>query len=415
MKNRKAIATLLLANFVSGMAQGISIIAIPTHFAAEGESAQFSLIYTLVTVVTLFWSPVAGTLVDRFNRKYLFLALTTICGLSLFGIALAGWGDMPLWLAALAFAVTFWNFNLHYPSLYAFMQEITERKHYGRIASMLEIQGQLASATAGGLAAVLLDGIPAWGIDAWGLHEVFLLDASTYVVAFLLIISMRFMPIAERNQESGSLFSRLATGWAYLRSHPYILLFGVASYATFVVVLLVNFNVGPLFVEACLDVENSRSTFAAGEAFYAIGAILAGIAIRRIFKRFTAIAAIIMLTSLLAVLFLILHWYWASWYFFLMMLLMGISNAGTRVIRVSYLFERIPNQVIGRSSSIFAVSHILQRIAFLALISLPFFHENQQVVYTFLIFTVYLGIAAGVLGLFYKRLILRNRVEGISD
>ena len=108
-------------------------------------------------------------------------------------------GGIPVFLAGLVFATTFLTYNIHYPTLYAFAQEITEKKDYGRITSWLEIQGQLTSAAAGGLGAMLLNGIEGGSVEwfgyaislpfsfeAWTLQQVFLLDASTYFLSFFI-------------------------------------------------------------------------------------------------------------------------------------------------------------------------------------------------------------------------------------
>jgi len=66
-------------------------------------------------------------------------------------------GALPWQLVAGVFMLTFLNYAVHYPNLYAFVQEIIEPKYYGRITSYLEIQGQLTSILAGAGAALLLE------------------------------------------------------------------------------------------------------------------------------------------------------------------------------------------------------------------------------------------------------------------
>ena len=43
------------------------------------------------------------------------------------------------------FGITIFNYNIHYPNLYAFGQEITEPKNYGKLNSYIEVQGQVTS------------------------------------------------------------------------------------------------------------------------------------------------------------------------------------------------------------------------------------------------------------------------------
>ena len=121
---------------------------------------MFTAMYALVTIISVFWSPYGGTLIDKYDRKKIFLILNSVNGLLILGVSVAISLDLfdISYLAATVFALTFWNYNLHYPCFYAFMQEITEKKYYSKIASYIEVQSQLASASAGALAALLLGG-----------------------------------------------------------------------------------------------------------------------------------------------------------------------------------------------------------------------------------------------------------------
>ena len=90
MKNVTAIILLFIANSISGLAQGISMLAIPWYFVKGGQMSQFGLVYIFTTVMALFWVPYTGTFVDRFNRKKIFLVTTAICGSIIFLIAMMG-------------------------------------------------------------------------------------------------------------------------------------------------------------------------------------------------------------------------------------------------------------------------------------------------------------------------------------
>lgn len=413
MKNIAAIRLLLLANFISGIAQGISMISIPAYFAQSGQSNWFNIAYVIITIGSLFWSLYGGTLIDKYNRKHIFLVLDVINGVAIGTIAYLEYHGMvgTNILAASVFALTFWNYNLHYPCFYAFMQEISEREHYNKIASYIEVQSQLATALSGAAAALLIGGgiTTQWfsiSIEPWSLSQIFALDAATYFVALAIIYSIRFVPMTERSEEEGSVFTRLKVGYKYLSDRPYVFLFGVVTHAVFVVTLLHVFNLAPLYVAQVL--EEPSQVFAISELFYALGAITAGVAIHRIFKGMPFVKAIIvmMLVSSLELIGLItMH---SVWVFYGISLLLGLTNAGIRVIRVSYLFQVLPNQVIGRANSIFFITNVIARIFFLSLFSLAFFHNSGQVIYAFLILSLFIFISMGILLFFYQRIV---RVE----
>ena len=96
-------------------------------------------------------------------------------------------------MVALVFMLTFFNYNIHYPNLYAFVQEITESKYYGKITSYIEIQGQLTAMLAGAGGAFLLEGTGdgqlsifgsqmqfPFSVEAWTIYEIFLFRKITF-------------------------------------------------------------------------------------------------------------------------------------------------------------------------------------------------------------------------------------------
>jgi DHA3 family macrolide efflux protein-like MFS transporter len=201
LKNFKPITLLLIANAISGISQGITMIAIPWYFTGIlHQEGLFGSIYFLVTAVSLFWGVYAGALIDRYDRRKLFLAMNVAGLFILGGTAAYGFYNQGLnwWMAALPFAATAFIYNIHFPNLYAFAQEITPKENYAKVNSLLEIQGQISFTLAGGIAAILLNGLDGSGytigalsllkgfvVKPWTIYEIFFVDALTYIVAWL--------------------------------------------------------------------------------------------------------------------------------------------------------------------------------------------------------------------------------------
>jgi len=418
VKNLSAIILLFIANTISGMAQGISMLAIPWYFARDGHMDQFVFVYILTNVVSFIWVPFAGVLTDRFDRRKIFLVISVAGGLILGSIALVGHlnGTLPWWAVASAFMLTFFNYNIHYPNLYAFVQEITEPQHYGRITSALEIQGQVTTMLAGAGAAMLLEGtlnghlnifgvlinVP-FEVSAWTIYEIFTMDAATYFAALLVLLMIRYVPLTSRGGEAGSMFSRLKTGFNYLRTHKYVTIFGIASYAVFVVVLIEGFYLGPMYVSDHL--EAAGDVFAASEMYYSLGAITAGVIILRIFRGKNGIAGIVSLTVLCAGVCLVMALTNSETVFYFSLLMLGLANAGTRILRVNSLFRVIPNELYGRTNSIFNMTNIALRIVFLSLFALPFFLKENNVVYAMGVLALFLVLATTVLLRYYRKFV----------
>ena len=196
MKNKKALYLLLSANAVSHAAQGVSMLAIPWYFAKYlGAASTFATIYAVATFITLFWGLYAGTLIDRYPRKNIFLAICMVSAAVLLSVATYGFsqGSLPMFLVATVFCFTVFNYNIHYPTLYAFGQEITEKENYSKTNSLLEVIGQSTNVFSGAIAVMLIEGISiqqTWlqlEIKPLSIQEIFLLDGTTYLVAMVLI------------------------------------------------------------------------------------------------------------------------------------------------------------------------------------------------------------------------------------
>jgi len=364
---------------------------------------EFGLFYLFTNVISMFWVPLSGSLIDKYDRKKIFMVISVVGGCLIGIISLLGYylGDLPLTMVAAVFLFTFLNYNIHYPNLQSFVQEITDRSSYARITSLLEIIGQMTTITAGAIATLLLVGtengiIPLLGMElnmgfdikAWKIHEIFMLDTITYFVAFIIIALINYNPVSERKQESGSLISRMKVGIAYLKKNKPIFWYGVLSYMVFVAMLLEAFYLGATYVSNHL--QASGDTYANSKMAYALGAIFTGIALKYIFHKFSLPLITIVLTGLTALIFFTQYLSTSVTLFFVMLFCLGITNAGTRIVRITYLFRNVPNQYFGRASSIFFLTNIFFRIFLLAIFSLRFFHAGNHIIYAYLTVAVLL-------------------------
>lgn len=364
----------------------------------------------------MIWSLYGGTLVDRHNRKSLFIWQNVIGAILIGLIAFYGFqsGTVPAALAAVAFMLTIFVYNIHYPNLYAFAQEISDKKDYGRITSYIEIQGQATTMIAGACAAFLLSGTGdgtftlfgnsyayPFQIEAWPLHKILTVDACTYVLSALIILFITYVPVVKRYEESGGIVERLKVGLDFLKDKPMVLIFGLASYMVFATILIGIHQLVPNYVSN--HMEKGASVYAGSELLFAFGALTSGILIRRIFKKLTIVSSVIIMTLVAATVYLMMFLNYNLSIFYIIFFFIGMCNAGIRIQRVTYLFGRIPNQIIGRTNSVFRTMNVLLRLIFIALFSLPFFINDIK--YAFLVMAVVLLFAAGVMVKYYSRLI----------
>ena len=91
------------------------------------------------------------------------------------------------------------------------------------------------------------------------------------------------------------------------------------------------------------------------------------------------------------------------WVFFIGSLLLGITNAGVRILRTTYLFNNIPNNLIGRATSVFSSLNNLVRIFLISFLALPFFNIGDNIRWGYLIGVFLMIISSSILlVLFFK-------------
>jgi len=391
------------------------MIAIPWYFAQKEMLSYFGFVYIVTNIIVLFWMPISGSIVDKYDRKKIFLVLTIIVGCTIGAVSYLGYslGELPPLIVASVFMITFLNYNIHYPCLYAFVQEITEGKYYSKISSLLEVVGQFTTVIAGAFATLLLEGTQdgflvifgqqiylGFNIDAWQIHEIFLLDSSTYFVAFVIIAFIKYKPILERKVESGNLIKRLNVGIRYLKQNKSILWFGILSYTVFLALLLEAFYLGVSYVSNHL--QESGDVYSNSKMAYAFGAIFIGFTLRFVFKYISIPMAVMLMTLLMGIIYMTLAFSQSLLIFFCMMFFAGMMNAGTRIARMTYLFKNVPNQYFGRVGSVLFFANVIFRVLLLLLFTLPFFQESNNIIYAFIILSSILFIATLLMAKHYK-------------
>ncbi len=421
MQNKSALYLLLAANSVSGFAQGISMIAIPWYFTDMlQQSSLFGIIYAITTGLTLFWGLYAGTLIDKYPRKNIFLFLCisgvfVLGGVSAFGFVT---GNVPAYLAAMVFTYTILNYNIHFPTLYAFGQEISEKKNYGKINSLLEVNHQSVSVLSGGIAALLLGGISNntfgnlfafldFNIEPWSLQKIFLFDGLTYFLSFFLVLFIKYKPLENINRSSGNVWERLKEGLLFLKQNPLLFLFGNSSYVIFLVLLVTVHQLVPMYISNHL--KEGGEIYAATEMIYALGALAAGIWINRLLQAKHTLKAIIILMLLTVFVYLWCSFTKATSILLATSIVLGLTNAGTRILRITYLFHHIPNHIIGRAGSVFQAINVLFRLFLILIFSMPYFAKGSNITWAYFTCGMFVFVCTLPLLFFYKKLMANEK------
>lgn len=367
------------------------MLAIPWYLvsklgAEDGKLLNAQLMGT-IAFLTIFWRMFSGTWIDKFNRKYIFmiqqLATASVLGVAVF---IAGWdGPMPFYLIAAGAGATIFAWSLFYPNLYAFSQELFDKSLYKKINSGIELQGQVTNFLGMLLGSVLLSGSSSigWWPEAlqfgpWSLQAIFLLDATTYLVSVAIISLIRYTPGEYIRHAHASMLERLKQGFQYLKSRPPLLIFGVASHTVFVCLLVLIHVALAVYLNDYLKLsyEEGGRTMALFEAFYALGAISAGLLnlfVGKVLLKTNLVIQIIFLLCLMAAVLLVYSLTASIVILIVGAFLVGIANAGSRILRTTYLLRTVPNTVIGRVNSLFSMIQAFNQMLIIGMLSLSFF------------------------------------------
>jgi MFS family permease len=365
----------------------------------------------------MFWSLYAGTLVDKYSRKKIFLSINLFGAVALLLASYQAYNtsEVSMYLAMFVFSCTTFIYNIYYPNLYALAQEISDPKNYMRILSLVEIQGQAATVVSGGLAAVLLSGYSgnesellkvmglSFHFQSWSLADVFLLDGSTYFISFLLLLFMKYTPYKTNKIDTSSLKERFKFGINYLKERPDLLWLGIGGAAVFNTIIMCSYYQLPIYIDKYLEAKSY--VFAGAEMCFAFGAMSAGFLVTYVFKKTNNPLKILILLSLGAMVYFI-HTFNTNISFFIFLnFVIGLCNAGIRIYRNIYFFKIVPNNVIGRVNSVTNTSSYLTRFIMGLVFAVPFFNSKEGIVFSMLLLGLYILIFVIILAKRYTSLV----------
>jgi MFS family permease len=145
--------------------------------------------------------------------------------------------------------------------------------------------------------------------------------------------------------------------------------------------------------------------FASAEIYYSFGAIFSGFLILRIFRKMNSVLGVIILMLIVSIAFYFIAMDNSIWIFFAVNFLIGITNAGVRILRTTYIFNNIPNNLIGRSSSVFNTLNIIIRMFLISIFTLAFFQISDNIRFGYLVGSVMMLVSIIPLMIWYKKIV----------
>jgi len=187
------------------------------------EVTQEVTVLTLIGVFsfapTILMSPIAGALVDRYNRKKIMMTADFAAGLPTIAILLLYvTGNLQVWHLFIAGAIAGTFQAFHFPAYSAAVTMMVKKEQYGRASGMLSI-AQFASTIFAPIVAALL-------LTMIGLEAILIIDIVSFTTAvlMLLLIHIPQPPISEAGRKGmGSIWRQSIYGFRYIYERPSLL------------------------------------------------------------------------------------------------------------------------------------------------------------------------------------------------
>lgn len=205
---------------VSLIGSGLTLFALTLWAWQEtGSATALALVGVFSFTPLVLMSPIAGALVDRWNRKLVMMLSDLAAGISTIVVLLLYLTDsLEIWhlYIAGAFAGAFQAFQ--WPAYSAAISTMLPKEQYGRANGMMSFAEAAAAIVAPILAGVLLGPLGIAGIMA--------IDIATFAVAIstLLVIAVPQPKRTAAGEEArGSLLKESVYGFRYILSRPSLL------------------------------------------------------------------------------------------------------------------------------------------------------------------------------------------------
>jgi DHA3 family macrolide efflux protein-like MFS transporter len=186
-------------------------------YLETGSVTRLALVTLAFALPSVLLSPIAGALVDRWDRRLTMLGADLLAGLTTLAIAALYFsGHLEIWHLYLLTGVGALGNAFQAPAWMAAIPLLVPKKHLGRANGLVQVNEAIGLVAAPAIAGAMLATL--------GLGAVLLTDVATFVVAVITLAIVRFPPIPRGEYAAtGSIRADVAAGWRYLRQRTGLL------------------------------------------------------------------------------------------------------------------------------------------------------------------------------------------------
>ena len=240
-------------------------------YEITGSATALALVGFFFVTPLLIFSPIAGAIVDRYNRKMMMMVSDLASGLAtIIILILYTSGMLEIWHLYITAAFQGFFQTFQWPAYSAAITTMIPKEQYGRANGMMA----LAESASGIFAPVLAGAMMAF----IGFGGILTIDIITFIVAIgaLLLVAIPQPEVTQAGLESrGSIWKEAGYGFRYILKRPPLL--GLQM-----VFMLGNFFVGiPIAIIAptiLASTNNNEMIFGTVNSVGAVGGLIGGLA-----------------------------------------------------------------------------------------------------------------------------------------
>ena len=252
--------------FVSLVGSGLTGFALGVWvYLQTGSVTQFALISIFAMLPGIIFSPLAGAVIDRSDRRKVMILSDLGAGLGTVTLTLLLWtGQLEIWLIYL---ILTWNSicnTFQRPAYASAIPQLVPKRY------LWQANGIVQMAEAG--SQILAPVVAAALVVTIGLSGVILIDFVTFLFAVTTLFFVRF-PNSMPWQRKEPLMREIANGWRYITSHRGMMGLLLHAAATNVLLAIMTVLVTPLVLQSLDSTTTLGSVMGVGGAGMLFGGL----------------------------------------------------------------------------------------------------------------------------------------------
>lgn len=258
VKPPKAFLRLWLGQAVSVAGSGMTGFALGVHiYQQTGSATFFALITLFATLPGILISPLAGMVVDRFNRREVMILSDAGSALTTLVLALLFWlNSLELWHIYLLVGIGSFCSGFQLPAAQAAITQLVPKEFYSRASGMIQMSRGMQFIVSPALAGSLMGII--------GIPGILMVDLATFLFGIVLLLGIQIPSLDNaQDDKSPGWGTQILDGVRYLADRPgMVVLIGVIAIGNLMIGFLIVL-VAPMILafttEKVLGLMNSLS------------------------------------------------------------------------------------------------------------------------------------------------------------